>query len=258
MKTHKNSLRIEDIYGMMCVSQKKEDRMGELIDPIADAVSDELVLLARRIAVTHGYPVLIRGLQPLQDYEVNGVLQPGLRSKYMAEVQELRDSLSKERVWQWSKAADLLCCASAIDAQELATGIAASQHATYQDTLATLASPAYQIDQDEAEAAALAKYRLRASLPYRKDKETTDEKRARAAAENVAIQAAVDALVDPALWPGWPLPEVASLYGIPQQSLYYACEKQLIPSRRAGERLLLIDLRSPRWRQWYRKWRQSK
>jgi predicted nucleic acid-binding protein len=201
----------------------------------------------------------MNGLQPLDDYFVNGKQQLGLRSKYLAEIQELHECLTekKEPIWYSSESADLLYYASCIDALELLSGTATSQHATYQDALALLASPAYQVDADEAEAAALAKYRLRASLPYRKDKETPDEQRTRNEQENAAILEAINTLIDPSLWPGWPLPEVATIYNVPVATLYYACDKKLIPSRKAGDRLLLIDLRSPRWRSWHRKWRYS-
>lgn len=228
------------------------------ISPINSQVPDRLVELARQIAQNAQYPVLIHGLQPLEDYRHEGNVRPGLRSKYQAELLELRDALRKERVWQHSEAADLLYYASAIDESERLSGIARSAHGHYQDALATLAGPSCQIDQEEAEAAALAKYSLRASAPNNKCKETPEEKAEREAQENAAIQAAIDALVPAELWPGWPLTEVAEMYGVPVDALYYATGKLSFPVRKAGPRITLIDIRSPQFRLWLRVWKQNR
>lgn len=214
-------------------------------------VARELVDLARIIARLHGYPVTISGCKPLDDYEHDGQPHPGLRSKYVAELLEFRQALTRsEPVWRYSEAADLLYYAAQISTLS-------ENDETYHDTLATLNGPSAQIAQEEAEAAALAKYRRRASLPNRRDAETAEERREREVAENAAIWTALLALageepLGPGRWSGWPLQEVAEVEGIPVPTLHSAD----IPKRIVGG-TTLINLRDPRWRAWRRRWRKS-
>lgn len=110
------------------------------------------------------------GLQPLETAQTS----------YDAALQELRGDFlhysmqQMPRVSLLSKAADLLYHAACIDA----TSSGSDPHSVYGMALYGLAMP-YNISQQEAEAAALAKYRLRAS-----GEPTIDE-------ENAAIEASV-------------------------------------------------------------------
>jgi hypothetical protein len=120
---------------------------------INPAVASELVSLARQIAVQRGYPDLVNGLQPLE----RPGNEPGLNGKYEAELKEFRDSLLKGREWLLSEAADLLYYAACIDEQ------AKQEHYRYGMTLAHVHT--FGISERQCEAAALAKYRLRAAGP---------------------------------------------------------------------------------------------
>jgi len=202
-------------------------------------VIDEFVNLSRQIAARNGYTDLENGLQRLSILE----------AKYAAEVMELSESLHKERVWQFSEAGDCLKYAACVDTQ---TG--RQDYPCYTDTLALLASFRYKMSQREAEVAGLAKYRLRTSLPYRKESETAEEKAAREQHENEVIQAALEEAQN---WPGWPLPEVAERENIPLPTLYYAAEHKLIPSREAGK-TVLIDLQDYLWYAWKAKYKYGR
>lgn len=206
----------------------------------------ELVSLARRVAIERGYDDLVNGLQPIER----------LREKYLAKVEALREclALDKERVWFYRAAGHLLYYAACSDAQAPSQEFAS---ACYVGALALLAEPKYAISQMQAEAAALALYRLRASRPYRKNKETEEEREQRSAVENATIQAALESL---AHWPGLPLPEVASLYGIPLPTLYSARNDGLIPARQAGAgkgATVLINTEDYLWYAWYGRWRMT-
>jgi hypothetical protein len=212
----------------------------------------ELVQIARKIAKERGYTALSNGLQPLEDYTERGERKSGLKSKFVHELsEELRECVAqqKERVWYYSEAADCLYYGACID--EVSPGEQA-----YKTALLTLASPSYQIEQASAEIAALAKYRLRASQPYRKDKETPEERTAREARENQAIEAALSSIEK---WPGWPLPEVAKMYNVPVATLYYACnpENPLFPFRKSGK-TVLINIKHPLWYKWYGSYKFSR
>lgn len=52
----------------------------------------QLVAYARTIAVYAGYSVLVNGLQPVEDYEVDGAQKPGLRSKFAHEREEFAEA----------------------------------------------------------------------------------------------------------------------------------------------------------------------
>lgn len=211
-------------------------------------VASELIALARQIAINRSYAVLAKGLQPLKSYTLSGVSQPGLEDKWNAEREELSDAQmnGKEYVWLLSEAADMLYYAACIDE----VGETANwQQECYQDTLVLLNSPRYQISQEEAEASALAKYRLRASLPYRKHKEAAEERQARENAENAAILQAVQALKKDR-WPGWTLTEVSEMWQVPVQTLHSAHDKKLLRSRESGKSVL-IDIQHPRSQEWH-------
>lgn len=210
------------------------------------AISQELVKIARRIAIERGYDDLVNGLQPLER----------LQEKYITNLEELREcfALNKERIWYYRKAASLLYYAACSDIQSPSQKFAG---ACYTDALAILAEPQYAMSQKEAEASALALYRLRVSRPYRKSKETSEQIAARNATENATIQAAIDSLSH---WPGLPLQEVAEIYSVPVPTLYYAHEHKLIPSRQIGEgkgkgAIILIDCQDYLWYAWYGRWR---
>lgn len=222
--------------------------MDIYIDP---AVPAELVSLARCIAKERGYPVLVQGVQPLEDYDLNGVRQPGLRSKLAHERDdELHECLCllKARIWWLSEAADCLYYAACIDA------VSPHPEHAFARMIQALADP-YGIAQEEAEAASLAKYRLRAATPYRKDKATREEKQARDEAENAAIQAALDELP----WPGMAIADMAERYAIPEQTLYKAVrsKKANLPVRRTGS-TILINPRDARWHAWLLAYKREK
>jgi hypothetical protein len=103
----------------------------------------------------------------------------------------------------------------------------------------------YGVDQEEVETAALAKYRIRASLPYRKDKETPEERQSRDNTENAAIQDAMNALP----WPGIPLAELAERHHIPLGTLYAAVNDKIIPTRKAGK-TVLVNTKDRQWVEW--------
>lgn len=202
-------------------------------------IIDEFVSLSQKIAKLNGHADLENGLQKL----------PVLEEKYNAEVRELRESLTKERVWQLSEAGDCLKYAACIDFQS-----GSRNYVRYTDTLALLASAIHRISQHDAEVAGLAKYRLRAASVNRKQQETPEARQERENAENAAIMAAIQASEN---WPGWTLPEVAEQEDIPLATLYYACRKEhrLIPSREAGK-TVLINKNDYLWYAWLAKYRR--
>lgn len=206
-------------------------------------VIEELVQCARTIAETRQYPILVAGLQPTNDYELpDGTRHPGLATKRYQEIEELRKAImqSKERVWWLSEIADVLYYSACLDV----VSPSPAQPYWYCVDCFFLAYT-YGIDQEEVETAALAKYRLRASLPYHKDKETPEERQARDNAENAAIQAAIDALP----WPGFPLAELAKKYDIPLGTLYAATRDGIIPTRKA-EKTVLVNTKDRQWIEW--------
>lgn len=208
---------------------------------IDSEVPQRLVAYARQIAETRQYPVLIGGLQPADDYEVDGRRMPGLRSKLEAEMQEFRQALAegKERIWRLSEAADCLYYAACLD--EAAPS--QNPHAHYVQVLAFL--HLYGIDQWETEAAALGKYACRARMPYNKPAETPDERSRRDAYENEQIRRALEQ----ARWPGVPLVEIARRYDIPVATLYAASSRGDVLARRAGKTVLIneSDAATRRW-----------
>lgn len=132
---------------------------------------EEILTYARKIAAMR-YPaeVLVNGLQPLDDFELNGT-QPGLRTKYQHELlEELReatiDHLTKQSRESLAalrgEVADCVYYAVQIDEQQ-----ASSE--TLEDTLATLSGPSLQIDPEHAIIAARVKYEMRSEKPDSKD-----------------------------------------------------------------------------------------
>lgn len=140
---------------------------------------EEILSYARKIA-TMRYPAELlaehNGLQPLDDWLLNGVLQPGLRSKYQHELlEEFREakldwlatpSQSKLRAMR-GEAADCVYYAVQIDEQQGTTVV-------LEDTLVDLAGPSSQIDPEHAKIAARVKYELRSEKPDNKDHEKED------------------------------------------------------------------------------------
>lgn len=120
----------------------------------------DLIKYARQIAQYNHYPVLINGLQPLYDYEVDGVQRPGLLSKYTAEWHEFCDAYAhKSHLHLLHEAADLLYYATQIEAQ--------GGPVTPRSALAAMA--AYDVSEQEAIVAAEAKYCFRAAKPGNKN-----------------------------------------------------------------------------------------
>lgn len=206
-------------------------------------VLEELVGYARVIASTRRYPVLVSGLQPANDYDLpDGSRQPGLVTKRYQEIEELRKAIvqSQERIWWLSELADILYYSACLDF------VSPSPAQPYWWSVdCFFMAHTYGVEQEEVEAAARAKYRLRASLPYRKGKETPEERLGRDNAENAAIQAALDALP----WPGIPLAELAERYTIPLGTLYAAVQGRIIPTRKAGK-TVLVNTKDRQWVEW--------
>lgn len=118
----------------------------------------QLVAYSRAIAGYQRYPVLINGLQPVEDYEVDGVQKLGLRSKFERERVEFAEATD---FWhKMHEAADLLYYSACIGEQ-------AGENA-YWDTLYDLANMLH-LPPAMLERAALAKYQWRAAAPGNKD-----------------------------------------------------------------------------------------
>lgn len=120
----------------------------------------QLVACARTIAVYAGYTVLVNGLQPVEDYEVDGVQKLGLRSKFERERVEF-DTAGD--FWHRAhEASDLLYYSACVTEQ---TG-----DDSYSETLRGLANLLH-LPPATLEAAALAKYGYRAAAPGNKDEQ---------------------------------------------------------------------------------------
>lgn len=219
------------------------------VNPVVPA---ELVALARVIACARKYPVLIRGLQPLEDYEISGKIQPGLKSKYNHELVELHECLTEglERNRLLRRAANCLYYAACI----VESSDDLRPYYAYVATIAALAKP-YNISQQEAEAAALAKYRYRASRPWRKPVETREEHDEREARENAAIMAAIDSLALP--FAGHTVQDLASALNISEHTLYTAMRNGSIRSRQSNK-TRIINTSDSKWIDWLAQWRLKK
>jgi hypothetical protein len=84
---------------------------------------DTIIEYAKQIAIYRQYPSLANGLQPLEDYEVDGEYKPGLNTKYQNECLELRDAFAdwksgKKTVWHvMHEAADVYYYSRQIEVQ---------------------------------------------------------------------------------------------------------------------------------------------
>lgn len=122
---------------------------------------DQLVMYARQIAIYRAYPVLEQGLQPVEDYEHDGKIQPGLKSKLEHEHLEFSVAVARFDIWhQYHEAADLLYYASCIDY------VACIDYHYYNQFEAIRAAG---LKPKCAEKAALAKYAWRSERPGNKD-----------------------------------------------------------------------------------------
>ena len=120
----------------------------------------QLVVHARTIAGYQRYPVLVNGLQPVEDYEVDGVQKLGLRSKFERERVEFDEASD---FWhRVHEASDLLYYIAAITEQ--------IGDDSYSGTLRGLANLLH-LPPAMLEAAALAKYRFRAAKAGNKDEQ---------------------------------------------------------------------------------------
>lgn len=153
-----------------------------------------MLVYARAIASMR-YPesVLVNGLQPLDDFEMNGETRPGLRNKYLHELTEefmqakyrwLAEQTEEHRLDMLAEAADLVYYACQIDEQQHTSN-------TLEDTFVTLRGPSSQISKEEAKAAALAKYASRSAQLESKDHD----------GERIAIMAVINAI--PERNPNW-------------------------------------------------------
>jgi hypothetical protein len=136
---------------------------------IAAATKERILAYARQIAQYRGYPLLINGLQPIEDYEVAGKQYPGLRTKLAQEEQELREAWFN---WQTGKgktewhvaheAADCYYYSMQIEEQ---TG----EHVWMKTYGRIRIYLPFHWNEREVETAALAKYGYRAEKPNNKD-----------------------------------------------------------------------------------------
>lgn len=189
---------------------------------------------ARIIAKTRGHPVNEHGLQ----------LAPVLAQKRLAEIGELRESLveGKDRIWLFSEIADIAYYSICLDS---VTPFPGEPYGWYVEALQL--AHQYGMEQEEVEAALEAKYSLRAGLPYRKDKETPEERDERDKCENEAIQQALDNVV----WTGLPIADIVANYGIPAQTIYTAIKADRITHRQSGGEkgpiIIRLDKKTRAW-----------
>lgn len=173
----------------------------------------QLAQFARLIATHRRYPpeVLQYGLLPLDDYEWQGELRPGLFSKYTRKWEELRECIveNKPRLWWLMKASSILYYAACIDEIKRIAGL---QSDLYHEQAGSFYI--YHLSLIEAEMLALAKYERRAIDAGEKD-------------FNIEMRLGLKALealgevggIDPA----WiPMHEAAGRYGIDYHTLRYA------------------------------------
>lgn len=186
---------------------------------------------ARTIAQIRGHVVNEHGLP----------VATVLASKRLAEIEELREAIveGKERVWLLSEIDDVAYYSICLDRS---APLSTHPYAWYVECLQM--AHTYCIDQEEVEATLEAKYSLRSTRPYRKDKETLEEKIEREREENEAIQSAIDALS----WPGYAVSDISKQYDIPPSSIYSAMKSDLITFRQSGgTRLIRLDQKTKTW-----------
>jgi hypothetical protein len=122
------------------------------------STQSQLVACARFIAVYQSYPVLVNGLQPVEDYEVDGQQKLGLRSKCERERIEFDEASD---FWhKMHESCDLLYYSACITEQ--------AGDDSYAQTLRGLANLLH-LPPAMLETAALAKYQWRAAAPGNKD-----------------------------------------------------------------------------------------
>lgn len=122
-----------------------------------------IVEYARKIAQHRQYPKLINGLQPAEDYEVEGELYPGLEAKLRNEwrkFKEVRNTTNKDSAEVLYRAANLYYYSRQIEEQLVAS--------VWLSTLKTLRN--FGMREREVKAAAHAKFGWRAQRPNNKDK----------------------------------------------------------------------------------------
>lgn len=122
-----------------------------------------IVEYARQIAQHRQYPKLEHGLQPVEDYEIEGELYPGLESKLRNEwrkFKEVRNTASKDSVEVLYRAANLYYYSRQIEEQQ--------GDSVWLSTLKTLRN--FGMREREIKAAAHAKFGWRAQKPNNKDK----------------------------------------------------------------------------------------
>lgn len=196
---------------------------------------------ARAIAKTRGHLVNEHGLQ----------FAPVLAQKRLIEIGELRQDLvdGKERIWLFSEMADIAYYSICLDVVAPFPG---EPFGWYLEVLPM--AHQYGMEQEEVEAALEAKYSLRASQPYRKDKETPEEREERDKRENEAIEHALENVV----WTGLPIADVVN-FGIPAQTVYTAIRDKRITSRQSGgDKGTIIIRLDKKTRQWIARQRLAK
>lgn len=201
-------------------------------------VTETIVRYSRAIAQERGYPVetLVLGLQNREELE----------KKRDAEYQEMQKAASAGEMR--AEAADFCRYSILLD---VVAPVAGKPHWWYIEALVECHK--YGFDQEEIEVAMRIKYGIRHALPYRKERETPDERERRERTELAAIQAAIDTLQDILIdepWPGWALPEVAEMYDIPLPTLYKLATKPYPAFIRKAGKTTLFNLYHPKWRRW--------
>jgi hypothetical protein len=216
---------------------KEVASMEYYIDP---KFCERILGYARSIATTRGHAVNEHGLQ----------LDIVLSSKRFAEIQELREAIlqGKDRVDLLSEAADVAYYSIQLD---VVASLPSDPHIWYIGALET--AQKYGLDQEEIEAALEAKYSLRASLPYRKDKETAHQRQDRQNRENEAILTALAQI----LWTGLSPADIASDYGVPLQTIYSAVRDGKLTHRQSGGKSSIIIRKDAAFRAWLACWRSK-
>ena len=213
--------------------------MDFYIDP---AFCERILGYARTIARTRNHQVNEHGLQ----------LAPILAQKRLAEIAELRQALldGKDRLWLFSEMADIAYYSVCLDVVAPFPG---EPYGWYMEALQM--AHQYGMEQEEVEAALDAKYGLRAGLPYRKDRETPEERADRDKRENDAIECALENVV----WTVLPIADVVAHYGIPAKTIYTAIKSGAITARQSGgERGTIIVRLDKTTRAWIARQRFAK
>lgn len=213
---------------------------------ISQRLVDTIVKYSREIVKARGYPVetLVLGLQNREELE----------RKRQAEYVEMREAKSLEEMR--AEAADYCRYSILLD---IVAPVPDRPYWWYVEALSECHK--FGLDQEEIEVAMRIKYGIRQALPYRKERESPEERERREKTELAAIQAAIDTLQDALIadpWPGWPLPEVHQMTGVPLSTLYKLTDetddKPLPPFVRKSGKTTLINMNHPGWRKWWRRY----